>query len=126
MKLLLLAAAGGALGTAARYLVNLGVAHWFNPSWPWATPVVNVLGCGLMGALYMLFARWWPGGEGLRIFLATGVLGGFTTFSAFTLDVWLLVERGAHAAAALYLAGSIVCAMLAFVGGLALAKVLLT
>ncbi len=126
MKLLFLATAGGAIGAGARYLVNVGVARWLGGAFPWSTLIVNVVGCGLMGVLYWCFIKLWPEQEAMRIFLATGILGGFTTFSAYALDFWVLLERDAPAAAALYLVGTVITAALAFIGGLALAKVLLT
>lgn len=122
MKLLLLASAGGAIGAGARYLVNIGVARCVGGGFPWSTLLVNVIGCGLMGVLYAGFTTRWPEQEAVRVFLATGILGGFTTFSAYALDFWVLLERKAHLAAALYLAGSVGCAVLAFVAGLALAR----
>ena len=103
---LLQVAAGGALGAAARYLVNVGVMRALGPGFPWATLAVNVAGSFLMGALVIWLAR--RGGQHLAPFVMTGVLGGFTTFSAFSLDVATLWERGEAAAAADYAAGSVV------------------
>jgi len=103
---LLQVAAGGALGAAARYLVNVGVMRALGPGFPWATLAVNVAGSFLMGALVIWLAR--RGGQHLAPFVMTGVLGGFTTFSAFSLDVATLWERGEAAAAAAYAAGSVV------------------
>jgi len=103
---LLQVAAGGALGAAARYLVNTAFMRALGPGFPWATLVVNVAGSFLMGALIVLLAR--RGGHHLAPLLMTGVLGGFTTFSAFSLDVATLYERGAVAAAAAYAAASVV------------------
>jgi CrcB protein len=103
---LLQVAAGGALGAAARYLVNVGVMRALGPGFPWATLAVNVAGSFLMGALVIWLAR--RGGQHLAPFVMTGVLGGFTTFSAFSLDVATLWERGEGAAAAAYAAGSVV------------------
>ena len=102
---LLQVAAGGALGAAARHLVNAGVMRALGPGFPWATLAVNVAGSFLMGALVVWLAR--RGGQHLAPFVMTGVLGGFTTFSAFSLDVATLWERGQTAAAAAYAAGSV-------------------
>lgn len=103
-----LVAAGGALGACARYgvgrLVGAGV-------WPSATFLVNLAGGLFMGLLAgWLAAR--GANEGMRLFLGVGVLGGFTTFSAFSLELWLLVEKGAFGMAAGYALGSVVLAAL--------------
>jgi CrcB protein len=103
---LLQVAAGGALGAAARYLVNTAVLRALGPGFPWATLTVNVLGSFLMGAAVAAMAKW--GGHRLAPFLVTGVLGGFTTFSAFSLDVSSLYERGEILAAAGYVTASVV------------------
>jgi CrcB protein len=125
MQLLLFAAVGGAIGAGARHLVNVGVGRWLGGTFPWSTLIVNIVGCALMGALFVYFVARWPEHHTARTFLATGILGGFTTFSAFALDFWVLFERQAHVAAALYLAGSVVASLVAFVGGLALARAVL-
>jgi len=127
MKLLLLASAGGAIGAGARYLVNTGMSRWLGPAniIPWWTFTVNVLGSFLMGVAITLIARRFGGSQEAATLFATGVLGGFTTFSAFSLDVATLIERKAHFAAALYVAGSVACAILALYIGMALARHLL-
>jgi len=125
MMHLLLVAAGGALGAAARHLVNLAAFRLLGPGVPAGTLVVNILGSLLMGLLIgWLVARTTDpgGGQGLRLFLATGVLGGFTTFSAFSLDAVLLWERGAAAIALGYVALSVVGALAALGAGLWLAR----
>jgi CrcB protein len=103
---LLQVAAGGALGAGARYLVNVATMRALGPGFPWATIVVNVAGSFLMGMLVVWLAR--RGGTGWAPFLMTGVLGGFTTFSAFSLDVATLWERGEAGLAAAYALGSVV------------------
>ena len=92
-------ALGGAIGSAARYGVNIlvGTAAW-RREFPWHTLIVNVLGCFIMGLLVELMALKLNVGNEVRAFLTTGILGGFTTFSAFSLDFALLVERKAYAA----------------------------
>jgi CrcB protein len=123
MRLLLLAAAGGALGAGARHLVNTSMLAWFGAGFPWATFTVNVLGSLLMGIVFEGLAG--IGGEqaaGWRVFLATGILGGFTTFSAFSLDVWVLYERGHFAALFAYVALSFVLAVAALLLGMALVR----
>lgn len=113
---ILLVMAGGALGSAARYQLGRLCLRLLGPGWPWGTLAANVLGGLLMG----LFAGWLAaraqGGEALRLFFAVGVLGGFTTFSSFSLETMLMIERGEIASAAGYVAASVI----ASVGGLAL------
>jgi crcB protein len=105
----LLVGAGGALGAMARYAAGLLVGRMVTTSFPAATLVVNVVGSVAMGLLVGLLARFMPDWqEDARLFLAVGVLGGFTTFSAFSLDAVALIERGALAQAALYVGLSVV------------------
>ena len=110
------AAAGGALGALAR----AGIAELLprDPGgWPWATLLVNLLGCLLLGALLTVLAGRRPSGERIKIFLGTGVLGGFTTYSAFALEVTDLVGAGRPAAAAGYVAVSVLGGVLAVAAG---------
>lgn len=118
MRLVLYAAAGGAIGTAARHLVNVGFGRWLGPSFPWSTLFVNVVGGFLMGALIEALALRFDGSLELRTFLATGILGGFTTFSAFSMDAVLLIQRGETATAALYVGASVALSILALLAGL--------
>lgn len=122
MKLLLMVCAGGALGAGARHLMNVGFLRWLGPGLPWATPAVNVLGCLLMGLLVAALAGRDLGATEWRAFLATGVLGGFTTFSAFSLDFAMLLKDGEHAVAALYLSASVALSILALFAGLAIGR----
>lgn len=89
---LLQVAMGGAIGASARYLANVGVMRLIGPGFPWGTLAVNVIGSFLMGVLVVVLAH----KDALRLapFMVTGILGGFTTFSAFSLDVMTLIERG--------------------------------
>ena len=122
---LLLVALGGGLGAAGRHLVNLAALRSFGPGFPAGTLAVNVLGSLLMGLLVgWLAARAGGSGNALRLFLATGFLGGFTTFSAFSLDVALLWERGALGAAAPYAGISVTASILALFAGLAAMRVI--
>jgi CrcB protein len=123
MQHLLLAAAGGALGAGARHIVNVAMLAWFGPGFPWATVTVNVVGSLLMGiVIEALMPLGGASGAAWRIFLATGILGGFTTFSAFSLDTWLLYERGEHIALVLYVALSVILSVAALVLGMALVR----
>lgn len=124
MKLLLLAAVGGAIGAGARHLVNVGFGPWSDGGFPYATLSVNVAGCLLMGLLVTALALRVDGSIELRTFLATGILGGFTTFSAFSMDFAHLVQRGDVGAGALYVALSVIVSLAAVFAGLALGRVL--
>jgi CrcB protein len=111
---------GAGLGGALRHGVNVGASRAFGYGFPYGTLIVNVAGSFLMGALagYFVFR---PGiNQHVRLFLTTGVLGGFTTFSAFSLDSALLVERHAYALAAGYMVGSVAASLAALFFGLAL------
>ena len=126
MRLLLYATAGGAIGTAARHLVNEGFGRWLGAGFPWSTLFVNVVGGLLMGALIEALALRFDGSIELRTFLATGILGGFTTFSAFSMDAVLLMQRGETATAALYIGASVLLSILALLAGLWLTRIVLT
>ena len=115
-------AAGGALGSTARFLVNVWAGRLFGTDFPWATFIVNVAGCFIMGLLVGLMALKLNVGSEVRAFLTTGILGGFTTFSAFSLDFAVLVERKAYWAAGTYAAGSVVLSLAAVFLGLALIR----
>ncbi len=116
---LALVALGGAIGAGCRHLVNLGSLRMFGPNYPVGTLTVNVVGGLLMGLLAGYFAlKYEAGGQGLRLFLATGILGGFTTFSAFSLDAMLLWERGDVVAALAYVLLSVILSIAALAAGL--------
>lgn len=120
---------GGGIGSCLRYLVNLWAVARFGPHFPWGTLAVNAIGSAAMGALAALVvARWTPegGGDELRLFLMTGVLGGFTTFSAFSLDAFVLWERGAPVTAAAYVVASVAVSFAALVVALLATRTLLT
>jgi CrcB protein len=114
---------GGGIGAALRHGVNLISARLFGSTFPWHTLIENVTGSVVMGMLAAYFA--FKSGEASqhwRLFLTTGILGGYTTFSAFSLDAMLLYERGEVAQAALYVAGSVVLAIGGLFAGLALVR----
>ncbi|WP_397422488.1 fluoride efflux transporter CrcB [Phenylobacterium sp.] len=119
MNTLVLVAAGGAAGAVARYLIGLQTLRLFGAAWPYGTLAVNVLGGFLMGALAGLLAiRGGPDQEKLRLLLSVGVLGGFTTFSAYSLEVVAMIERRAWLQAATYSLGSVVLSVAALFAGL--------
>lgn len=125
MRLVLLAAAGGAIGAAARHIVNVAMLGLLGPAFPWATLTVNVLGSFAMGISVEAILALAGGSPAWRTFLATGILGGFTTFSAFSLDAVLLYERRAYLLLTLYVAGSVVLSIAALVAGMALTRTVL-
>ena len=111
---------GAGIGGALRHGVNLAAVRLFGFGFPYGTLIVNVLGSLLMGLLagYFAFRTGIP--QHVRLFLTTGVLGGFTTFSAFSLDAALLMGRHAYWSAAAYMAGSVLLSLLALFAGLSL------
>lgn len=115
---------GAGIGGVLRHGVNLATLRWLGPGFPFGTMAINILGSGLMGLLVGWLA--FRAGEGWtqhgRLFFATGVLGGFTTFSAFSLDAVLLWQRGDLAMAAFYVLGSVVLSLIALFTGLALVR----
>ncbi|MBZ4689971.1 MAG: crcB [Cereibacter sp.] len=116
-------ALGGAIGASLRYLTNVAAMRAFGPGFPVATVVVNVLGSFLMGVLVVALAE--KGGMRFAPLLMTGMLGGFTTFSAFSLDAVTLYERGQIALAGGYVLGSVILSLAALVAGMAITRGLL-
>ena len=114
---LIIIALGGALGAILRYLSVKTALNLLGPAFPWGTLLVNVAGSLLMGLAAALILEKTGGGR-LQLFLMTGVLGGFTTFSAFSLDALALIERGKLAASAAYIGGSVLLSIFALVVGL--------
>lgn len=125
MKMLLAVAAGGALGAVGRYLAIGQIGHWFGTGFPLGTIAVNVIGSFAMGVLIETTALVWSTSQEMRAFLAVGVLGAFTTFSTFSMDVALLIERGAFAQAALYILASVALSIAGLFAGLHLMRSLL-
>jgi fluoride exporter len=113
---------GGGLGAALRHGVNLGAARWIGPAFPFGTLIVNVTGSLIMGLIAGYFAFKGDAAQGWRLFLTTGILGGYTTFSAFSLDAALLYERGDVSLAAVYVLGSVLLSIAALFAGLAIAR----
>jgi len=118
---LLLVMAGGALGAGGRHLAGRAMLALFGAGFPFGTLAVNLAGSLLMGVLAALVGRGIVG-EPARLFLAVGVLGGFTTFSAFSLDAVLLAERGQIALAGGYVLLSVAGSIAALVAGLSLTR----
>lgn len=119
---LLWVAAGGALGSAARYVSMVALAGLVGTGFPWGTLFVNIAGSFVMGVLAELGALAWQPSPEMKLFLTVGILGGFTTFSTFSLDVALLVERHSWALAALYAGASVALSVGALFAAMALVR----
>lgn len=117
-------AIGGALGASLRYGANIGIQRVAGTAFPWHTLAINVTGSACMGLLMVLLAH--RGQMHYAPLLMTGVLGGFTTFSAFSMETLLLIQRGQTAAAAAYVAGSVLLSLAAFACAAHIARSLLT
>jgi fluoride exporter len=117
----LLVALGGGLGAAGRFGVSLAMPVR-GDAWPWATFTINVTGSLLIGLLAGWLATRGDAGEPWRLFLGVGVLGGFTTFSAYSLETMRMIERNDWMGASLYSIGSMIVGLLAVGLGLAVAK----
>jgi fluoride exporter len=119
--IILVVGIGGALGSVARYTV---AAAWPTPAdgFPWATFAINVAGCLLIGVLMVLIVEVWAAHRLLRPFLGVGVLGGFTTFSTYTVQIQQLLEAGRTLLALGYLLGTPVAALLAVRLGILLTR----
>jgi CrcB protein len=122
MNHLLLASLGGAIGAGLRFMVGSVAIRFMGVSFPWATLIVNVVGSLLMGILIGILARRTGTPNEVRIFLATGILGGFTTFSAFSLDAINLWQRGESTVAAGYVLSSVLFSLFALFIGLMIVR----
>lgn len=123
MQPLLLVMIGGAFGAGARHLTGAAMLRLAGPGWPWGTLTVNLVGGFLMGILAGWLARHGDAGANARLLLGVGVLGGFTTFSAFSLDVVLMLQRGEYWPAVGYIALSVIGSVVALLAGLSLIRV---
>ena len=115
---------GAGLGGALRHGVNRAALAWFGPAFPYGTLIVNLAGGLLMGVLAELLLVKGGGSQDLRLFLATGLLGGFTTFSAFSLDAALMWQRSDYAALGLYIGASVLLSVVALFAGMAAVRAL--
>lgn len=122
MKPWLAVAVGGALGSLARFAVGNWVAAWLGSRFPYGTLLVNLLGCLLMGLLVVLIGERWALAPQWRAFVLVGLLGGFTTFSSFSLEAYTLLRTQQWLAALLYVAGSLLLGLLALAVGIVLAR----
>jgi fluoride exporter len=113
---------GGGLGASLRHFINLVCARAFGTGFPWGTFIINITGSTVMGLIAGYLAFKGEASQPWRLFLMTGILGGYTTFSAYSLDAALLYERGELASAALYVVGSVVLSIAGLFAGLALVR----
>jgi CrcB protein len=124
MQAVLLVFIGAGLGGVFRHFVNILAARWWGTEFPFGTLIINVTGSLLMGVLvgWLAFKASATWSQPLRLFVATGVLGGYTTFSTFSLETVLLIERNEIGMAAAYVAGSLVFGFLGLWGALTLMR----
>ena len=126
MRIPLAVAAGGAIGASARYLLVGGLDLWFGAGFPVGTLAVTAAGSFLIGVLIEVTALVWSPSPELRAFLVAGVLGSFTTVSAFSLEVLVLLERGASSLAGLYLTASVTLSLAGIYAGMRLLRLVLS
>ena len=122
MKSYLLVFFGGGLGASLRHLVNIISARGLGTAFPWGTFIINISGSLVMGLIAGYLAFKGEASQPWRLFLMTGILGGYTTFSAFSLDAALLYERGEIGSALFYVLGSVVLSIAGLFAGLALVR----
>jgi CrcB protein len=122
MPPLLLVMAGGAIGAGCRYLLGTAMFRAFGPGFPYGTFAANLIGGLLMGALAGILSRTMIPAEPLRLFFGVGILGGFTTFSAFSLETFNMIERGQIALAGGYSLASVVGSVLMLFAGVHLIR----
>ena len=119
MSIILSIAAGGAIGAIGRYLTVEGVNYCLGHGFPYATLIVNVVGSFFLGSLISLLGMTWSPSAEIRGFLIVGLVGSFTTFSAFSSDVITLLEQGEFLSASLYIIISVIFSVLALFAGIA-------
>ena len=122
MKSYLLVFIGGGLGSTLRHVVNIVCPRLFGTNFPYHTFIINITGSAIMGLIAGYLAFKGDAAQSWRLFLMTGILGGYTTFSAFSLDAAVLYERGEIALALVYVLGSVVLSILGLFAGLALVR----
>ncbi len=118
MNVILAIGIGGGLGAVLRHGLNTMISGWLGTGFPYGIMLINILGSLAMGILAGLFAHAGELPQAWKAFLTVGIFGGFTTFSTFSLDTVLLVERGAYGAAAAYMGGSVILSVAALMAGL--------
>ncbi|MEC4594002.1 MULTISPECIES: fluoride efflux transporter CrcB [Nitrospirillum] len=126
MNQVIVVAVGGALGSVLRYLSQVWLGRWLGLDFPWGTLFVNVAGSVLMGVLAEAAGRAWHPSPELRAFLTVGILGGFTTFSSFSLDIGTLVSRGDWPVTMLYFMATLVVGVGGLFVGMALVRAVMS
>ena len=126
MKIFLFVALGGALGASCRYGIGVAAAHFGSGQFPWGTFTVNVVGSFVLGVLVALMTFSWSPSAEMRAFVVVGVLGGFTTFSAYSLEVVLLMERDRLPLAAVFMLGTVGLSVIGLFAGMRLTRMILT
>ena len=124
LQTMLAVAVGGAAGSVLRFVVGVWSTRLWGPAFPWGTLIINVTGSFLIGALAELFALRWDASQATRVFLVVGICGGYTTFSTFSLDAYVLIEEAQYAAAAGYVVASVLGSILGLVAALHLVRLL--
>lgn len=124
MNIILAVAAGGAIGATGRFLVGRLMFSLMGPGYPWGTLTVNIVGSFLIGLLYEMIVYKFSLSETWQAFLVIGILGGFTTFSAFTLELGVMLEKDQLSAAAFYALGSVFLGLVALFAGIFAGKVI--
>jgi len=122
MNAYLAVAIGGAIGATGRYMISTLMLRLMGPGFPWGTLTVNVIGSLVIGVMVHLLAVRYNLSHTWQLFAVTGILGGFTTFSAFSLELGLMIERHQIMNAALYATGSVLAGVLALFAGLYLGR----
>ena len=126
MQVLMFVGLGGALGAMGRFVVMSAIGHVTHSGFPWSTLTVNVLGALAMGSVLELSALVWSPSPEIRAMIVVGVLGAFTTFSTFSMDLYYLMDRGAIVNAAAYAIASVLVCLIAFWAGMSVFRMILS
>ena len=126
LQLLLFVGLGGAIGAMGRCVVMSAIGHITHPGFPWRTMTANVIGAFVMGAVLEISALTWSPSPEIRAMLVVGLLGAFTTFSTFSMDLYYLIDRGAVVNAVAYAVGSVLICLFAFWAGMHLLRLILS
>mgnify|MGYP002777377136 CR=1 FL=1 len=126
MNTILAIAAGGAIGSVLRYITSSKIMQVLGSGFPYGTFSVNLIGSFLMGILIGLLAKYFAGNQTIHAFLTVGLLGGFTTFSAFSLDTLVLLQRGDFLIAAAYILSSVILSVAGLWFGLSIMRIILS